>query len=60
MENKSYELQNAKKLKIVWDGYHHDCEVIQTPTCIDGVLVVHVSTDSMKELLNADNPYEDE
>lgn len=53
----------AKKLKVVWttgtQPWHHDFEVVVKPYQVDGTLIVHVTEDSMKELLKADPFYPD-
>jgi len=46
--------QCVKKLKVVWGNWHHDFAVTGQPANADGVMVVHVTDESMHELLNAD------
>jgi len=33
----------AATLKIVWPGYHQDLKIISPPTCVDGLLIVHIA-----------------
>ena len=44
----------ATKLMIIWNGWNHTLPITAPPTCVDGVLVVHVDNESMRDLLEAD------
>ncbi|MEW6490722.1 MAG: hypothetical protein AB1578_22770 [Thermodesulfobacteriota bacterium] len=47
---------DASKLKAVWQGWHHDFDVVGPPVLADGLLVVHVTDESMHALLGAPEP----
>ena len=47
--------QWVKKLKDVWGNWHHDFDVTSQPANAHGVMVVHVTDESMNELLEADH-----
>lgn len=41
---------DATKLKLVWPGYHKDLDIVSSPTCVDGLMIIHLKESPYYEM----------